>query len=51
MEYSIAEGEGADVFDVITDKDTQEGIITVKQVSFGCLQFQIDCSIAVSAFY
>ncbi|XP_049624335.1 cadherin-9 [Suncus etruscus] len=31
VEYSIAEGEGADVFDVITDKDTQEGIITVKQ--------------------
>ncbi|XP_060151669.1 cadherin-9 isoform X3 [Globicephala melas] len=31
MEYSIAEGDGADVFDVITDKDTQEGIITVKQ--------------------
>ncbi|XP_015425689.1 PREDICTED: cadherin-9-like [Myotis davidii] len=31
MEYSIAEGDGADMFDVITDKDTQEGIITVKQ--------------------
>ncbi|XP_049504211.1 cadherin-9 isoform X4 [Panthera uncia] len=31
MEYSIAEGDGTDMFDVITDKDTQEGIITVKQ--------------------
>ncbi|XP_066109714.1 cadherin-9 isoform X2 [Saccopteryx bilineata] len=31
MEYSIAEGDGADMFDIITDKDTQEGIITVKQ--------------------
>ncbi|XP_023977474.1 cadherin-9 isoform X4 [Physeter macrocephalus] len=31
MEYSIAEGDGADMFDVVTDKDTQEGIITVKQ--------------------
>uniref|UniRef100_A0A2K5TVX8 Cadherin 9 n=1 Tax=Macaca fascicularis TaxID=9541 RepID=A0A2K5TVX8_MACFA len=31
MEYRIAEGDGADMFDVITDKDTQEGIITVKQ--------------------
>ncbi|XP_023594648.1 cadherin-9 isoform X3 [Trichechus manatus latirostris] len=31
VEYSIAEGDGADMFDVITDKDTQEGVITVKQ--------------------
>ncbi|XP_008587062.1 PREDICTED: cadherin-9-like [Galeopterus variegatus] len=31
MEYSIAEGDGTDMFDVITDKETQEGIITVKQ--------------------
>ncbi|XP_031216098.1 cadherin-9 isoform X2 [Mastomys coucha] len=31
LEYSISEGEGSDMFDVITDKDTQEGIITVKQ--------------------
>lgn len=38
MEYSIA-GDGADMFDVITDKNTQEGIITVKQVSFSCLHF------------
>lgn len=37
LEYSILEGEGSDMFDVITDKDTQEGIITVKQVSFDCL--------------
>ncbi|XP_054840624.1 cadherin-9 isoform X4 [Eublepharis macularius] len=31
IEYSIADGEGADMFDIITDKDTQEGIITVKK--------------------
>ena len=37
LEYSISEGEGSDMFDVITDKDTQEGIITVKQVSLACL--------------
>lgn len=45
MEYRIAEGDGADMFDVITDKDTQEGIITVKQVSFHCLRFFIECFI------
>lgn len=42
MEYSIAEGDGADMFDVITDQDTQEGIITVKQVSLRCLHFFIE---------
>ena len=42
VEYSIAEGDGADMFDVITDKDTQEGIITVKQVSSCCLHFLIE---------
>ncbi|XP_034980999.2 cadherin-9 isoform X3 [Zootoca vivipara] len=31
IEYSIAPGDGSDVFDIITDKDTQEGIITVKK--------------------
>lgn len=33
-EYSISNGEGSDMFDIITDKDTQEGIITVKKVYF-----------------
>lgn len=32
IEYSITEGEGLDMFDVITDQETQEGIITVKKV-------------------
>lgn len=32
IQYSITEGEGLDMFDVITDQDTQEGIITVKKV-------------------
>ncbi|XP_029446363.1 cadherin-6-like [Rhinatrema bivittatum] len=29
--YHIVDGDESDVFDVITDKDTQEGIITVKK--------------------
>ncbi|XP_059707640.1 cadherin-9 isoform X5 [Haemorhous mexicanus] len=31
IEYSISSGDGSDMFDIITDKDTQEGIITVKK--------------------
>ncbi|NWW49759.1 CADH9 protein, partial [Pedionomus torquatus] len=31
IEYSISNGDGADMFDIVTDKDTQEGIITVKK--------------------
>ncbi|NXX14549.1 CADH9 protein, partial [Podargus strigoides] len=31
MEYSISNGDGSDMFDIVTDKDTQEGIITVKK--------------------
>jgi hypothetical protein len=50
LEYSIAEGEGSDMFDVITDKDTQEGIITVKQVSFACLSIFSKCSLVYSCF-
>ncbi|XP_068017081.1 cadherin-9-like [Melanerpes formicivorus] len=30
-EYSISSGDGSDVFDIITDKKTQEGIIIVKK--------------------
>lgn len=50
LEYSISEGEGSDMFDVITDKDTQEGIITVKQVSLGCLSIFTKCSLVYSCF-
>ncbi|KAF3828819.1 hypothetical protein GH733_004725 [Mirounga leonina] len=32
IEYSITEGEGLDMFDVITDQETQEGVITVKKL-------------------
>ncbi|KAF5912167.1 hypothetical protein HPG69_003443 [Diceros bicornis minor] len=32
IEYSITEGEGLDIFDIITDQETQEGIITVKKL-------------------
>ncbi|XP_043364370.1 cadherin-9 isoform X2 [Dermochelys coriacea] len=31
IEYSISKGDGSDMFDIITDKDTQEGIITIKK--------------------
>ncbi|KFU89937.1 Cadherin-9 [Chaetura pelagica] len=31
IEYSISNGDGSDMFDIITDKDTQEGIIIVKK--------------------
>ncbi|NXL84374.1 CADH9 protein, partial [Alectura lathami] len=30
-EYRISSGDGSDLFDIVTDKDTQEGIITVKK--------------------
>lgn len=39
IEYSISKGEGSDMFDIITDKDTQEGIITIKKVYFSSLSF------------
>lgn len=32
MYYSVVSGDGLDMFDVITDKDSQEGIITVLKV-------------------
>ncbi|NXD84778.1 CADH9 protein, partial [Halcyon senegalensis] len=31
IEYSISNGDGSDMFDIVTDKDTREGIITVKK--------------------
>uniref|UniRef100_A0A4W2E9R0 Cadherin domain-containing protein n=1 Tax=Bos indicus x Bos taurus TaxID=30522 RepID=A0A4W2E9R0_BOBOX len=31
VEYRIIDGDGTDMFDIITEKDTQEGIITVKK--------------------
>ncbi|EMP35671.1 Cadherin-10 [Chelonia mydas] len=31
MEYRIIDGDGTDVFDIVTQKDTQEGIITVRK--------------------
>ncbi|XP_038626373.1 cadherin-6 isoform X2 [Tachyglossus aculeatus] len=32
IEYRITDGEGSDMFDVSTDQETQEGILTVKKV-------------------
>ncbi|XP_073188376.1 cadherin-10 isoform X3 [Lepidochelys kempii] len=31
MEYRIIDGDGTDMFDIVTQKDTQEGIITVRK--------------------
>uniref|UniRef100_A0A8C0VUZ2 Cadherin-10 n=1 Tax=Castor canadensis TaxID=51338 RepID=A0A8C0VUZ2_CASCN len=31
VEYRIIDGDGTDMFDIMTEKDTQEGIITVKK--------------------
>ncbi|XP_019062997.1 cadherin-10 isoform X2 [Fukomys damarensis] len=31
VEYRIIDGDGTDMFDIITEKDTQEGIITIKK--------------------
>lgn len=34
MDYSITGGDGQDMFDVTTDRVTQEGVLTVKKVNF-----------------
>jgi len=33
VEYRIIDGDGTDMFDIVTQRDTQEGIITVRKVS------------------
>lgn len=32
MDYTVVGGDGLDVFDIITDTKTQEGVLTVKKV-------------------
>lgn len=32
VEYRIVDGDGTDMFDIVTQRDTQEGIITVRKV-------------------
>lgn len=46
-EYSISNGDGSDMFDIVTDKDTQEGIITVKKVYFFLLLFYMYLALQV----
>lgn len=48
VQYNIAEGDGADTFEVVTDKDTQEGIITVKKVPSHCVHFFTESCIVFS---
>lgn len=33
MEYSIIGGDGQDFFEVVTDRHTQEGVVTLRKVS------------------
>ena len=33
MDYTVVSGDGIDMFDISTDKDTQEGVITVVKVN------------------
>ncbi|XP_044538009.1 cadherin-10-like [Gracilinanus agilis] len=45
IEYRIIDGDGTDMFDIITQKDTQEGILTVrknKDLSNKNIQFSLD---------
>ncbi|XP_042320335.1 cadherin-10 [Sceloporus undulatus] len=35
LEYRITDGDGRDMFDIVTQKDTQEGIITVRKMFGG----------------
>lgn len=32
MDYTVVNGDGLDVFDISTDKNTQEGILSLKKV-------------------
>lgn len=37
MEYKIVDGDGLEIFKISADKDTQEGIITIRKVMFPLL--------------
>lgn len=36
MYFTIVSGDGMDMFDISTDKDTQEGVISVSKVRLNC---------------
>lgn len=43
MDYTVVGGEGLDVFDISTDRNTQEGILSVKKVQrifLSCFEFE-----------
>lgn len=40
MYFTIISGDGMDMFDISTDKDTQEGVITVSKVTGLISRFQ-----------
>lgn len=37
VEYSIVPGDGGSMFDIYSNKDTQEGTVILKKVEYGCL--------------
>lgn len=47
MYFTIVSGDGMDMFDIFTDKVTQEGVITVSKVR----QYLWICSTTVKAWY
>lgn len=43
MDYTVVGGDGLDVFDISTDRNTQEGILSVKKVQrnfLSCFEFE-----------
>lgn len=38
MDYTVVGGDGLDVFDISTDRNTQEGILSVKKVQRNFVQ-------------
>lgn len=41
IKYSIINSEGANMFSIATDKDTKEGIITLRKVNFQCADYSV----------
>jgi len=37
VEYSIVAGDGSSMFDIYSNKDTQEGTVILKKVEYGFL--------------
>lgn len=42
MWYSILDGDGQDMFNIVTDATSQEGVITVKKVNGSCFKHAVN---------